>query len=88
MDSAYDSSDVRFILLESKITPVIAVNERGHYSSETPKGHDYKKRGAIERFFSSLKRRLNPLNVRVNGPRRVTIHVNNCIFGYLMKYIL
>jgi Transposase DDE domain len=87
-DSAYDSSDVRFVLRESGITPVIAVNGRGHYPSETPKDPDYRKRGAIERFFSLLKRKLNLLNVRVKGLQRVTVHVNSCIFGYLLKYII
>ena len=87
-DSAYDSSDVRFVLRENNITPVIAVNGRGHYPSETPNDPDYRKRGAIERFFSILKMKLNLLNVRVKGLQKVTAHVNSCIFGYLMKYIL
>ncbi len=42
-DSAYDSSDVRFVLRENNIVPVIAVNGRGHYPSETPKDFDYRK---------------------------------------------
>ena len=87
-DSAYDSSDVRFVLRESNIIPVIAVNGRGHYHSETPKDPDYRKRGAIERFFSILKMKLNLLNVRVKGLQKVTAHVNSCMFGYIMKYIL
>ena len=73
---------------ENNITPVIAVNGRGHYPSETPNDPDYRKRGAIERFFSILKMKLNLLNVRVKGLQKVTAHVNSCIFGYLMKYIL
>lgn len=87
-DSAYDSSDVRFVLRENNIAPIIAVNGRGHYPSETPKDPDYRKRGAIERFFSILKMKLNLLNVRVKGLQKVTAHVNSCIFGYIMKYIL
>jgi DDE family transposase len=87
-DSAYDSSDVRFVLRENNIIPVIAINGRGHYPSETPKDPDYRKRSAIERFFSILKMKLNLLNVRVKGLQKVTAHVNSCIFGYIMKYIL
>ena len=87
-DSAYDSRDVRFMLWENRVVPVIAVNGRGHYKSSKPKDKDYRKRGGIERFFSILKMKLNLLNVRVKGLQRVTAHVNSCIFGYLLKYIL
>lgn len=87
-DSAYDSSDVRFVLRENGITPVIAVNGRGHYPSSKPKDKIYRKRGAIERFFSILKMKLSLLNVRVNGLQKVTAHANSCMFGYLLKYIL
>ncbi len=87
-DSAYDSSDVRFTLMENHVIPVIAVNGRGHYKSSKPKDKDYKKRTGIERFFSLLKMKLNLLNVRVNGLQKVTAHTFGCIFGYLLKYIL
>jgi transposase len=87
-DSAYDSRDVRFMLTENNIIPVIAVNGRGHYKSSRPKDKEYRKRGGIERFFSLLKMKLNLLNVRVKGLQKVTAHVNSCIFGYIMKYIL
>ena len=87
-DSAYDARDIRFMLQENKIIPVIAVNGRGHYKSSKPRDPTYKKRGAIERLFSLLKMKLNLLNVRVKGLQRVTAHVNSCIFGYIMKYIL
>ena len=87
-DSAYDSRDVRFMLMENNIIPVIAVNGRGHYKSSKPKDKEYRKRGGIERFFSLLKMKLNLLNVRVKGLQKVTAHVNSCMFGYLMKYIL
>lgn len=87
-DSAYDARDVRFLLWENRVIPVIAVNGRGHYKSSKPKDPEYRKRGAIERFFSLLKTKLNLLNVRVNGLQRVTAHVNSCIFGYLLKYII
>jgi len=87
-DSAYDSTDVRLVLREHGIIPVIAVNGRGHYNSEKPKDKDYIKRSAIERFFSILKMKLNLLNVRVKGLQRVTVHANSCILGYLLKYIL
>lgn len=87
-DSAYDSTDVRFVLWENRITPVIAVNGRGHYPSSKPKDKDYRKRGAIERFFSLLKMKLNLLNVRVKGLQKVTAHANSCMFAYLLKYIL
>ena len=87
-DSAYDSYDVRFTLRENRIIPLIAVNGRGHYPSSKPNDPDYKKRTSIERFFSTLKMRLNLLNVRVKGLQKVTAHVNSCIFGYLVKYIL
>ena len=87
-DSAYDSRDMHFMLLENKITPVIANNGRGHYKSSKPKYKIYKKRGAIERFFSLLKMKFNLLNVKVNGLQKVTAHVNSCMFNYLLKYIL
>src|SRR5208283_2334764 len=87
-DSAYDSRDVRFMLTENNVTPVIAVNGRGHYKSSKPKDKEYRKRGGIERFFSLLKMKLNLLNVRVKGLQKVTAHVNSCMFGYIMKYIL
>jgi len=87
-DSAYDSTDVRLLLREHRIISVIAVNGRGHYNSEKPKDKDYRKRSAIERFFSILKMKLNLLNVRVKGLQRVTVHANSCILGYLLKYIL
>jgi hypothetical protein len=75
-------------LWENRVIPVIAVNGRGHYKSSKPRDKDYRKRGGIERFFSLLKMKLNLLNVRVKGLQRVTAHVNSCIFGYLLKYIL
>ena len=87
-DSAYDATDVRFVLRENNITPLIAINGRGHYPSSKPNDPDYGKRGAMERFFSILKMKLNLLNVRVKGLQKVTAHANSCIFGYLMKYIL
>ena len=87
-DSAYDSRDVRFMLRENRIIPVIAINGRGHYKSSKPKDRDYRKRGAVERFFSILKMKLSLLNVRVKGLQKVTAHANSCIFGYLLKYIL
>ena len=87
-DSAYDSRDVRFTLMENHVIPVIAVNGRGHYKSSIPKDKDYGKRTAIERFFSLLKMKLNLLNVRVKGLQKVTAHVFGCLFGYLLKYIL
>lgn len=87
-DSAYDSRDVRFMLRENHIIPVIAINGRGHYKSSKPKDMDYKKRTGIERFFSLLKMKLSLLNVRVKGIQKVTAHANSCIFGYLLKYIL
>ncbi len=87
-DSAYDATDVRFVLRENNITPLIAIIGRGHYPSSKPNDPDYRKRGAIERFFSLMKMKLNLLNVRVKGLQKVTAHANSCIFGYLMKYIL
>ena len=86
-DSAYDSTDVRFVLRENNIMPVIAVNGRGHYHRRNQMTR-LQKRGAIERFFSLLKMKLNLLNVRVKGLQKVTAHVNSCMFGYIMKYIL
>lgn len=87
-DSAYDSTDVRFVLRENNLISVIAVNGRGHYNSSKPKDKDYRKRGAIERFFSILKMKMNLLNVRVKDIQKVTAHVFSCILGYLFKYIL
>ena len=87
-DSAYDSTDVRFMLRENHIIPVIAINGRGHYKSSKPKDLDYGKRGAIERFFSLLKMKMNLLNVRVKGIQKVTAHVFSCMVGYLFKYVL
>ena len=87
-DSAYDSSDVRFTLRENRVIPVIAVNGRGHYPSSKPKDSTYRRRGAIERFFSLMKMKLNLLDVRVKGLQKVTAHANTCIFGYLVKYII
>ena len=87
-DSAYDSSDVRFTLRKNRVTPIIAVNGRWHYKSSRPKCKDYMKRGAIERFFSILKMKLNLLDVLVRGLQRVTTHANACILGYLRKYII
>ncbi len=87
-DSAHDSTDVSFVLRESHIIPVIVVNGRGHYKSSKPKDRDYRKRGAIERFFLLLKMKMNLLSVRVNGIRRVTAHVFSCMLGYIFKYAL
>ena len=87
-DSAYDSTDVCFMLRENHIIPVIAINGRGHYKSSKPKDPDYGKRGAIERFFSLLKMKMNLLNVRVKGIQKVTAHVFSCMVGYLFKYVL
>ncbi len=87
-DSAYDSSDIRITLIDNGMLPVIAVNGRGHYISSKPRDKDYRKRGAIERFFSLLKMKLGILDVRVKGLQRITAHVNSCMFGYIIKYIL
>ena len=87
-DSAYDSRDVRFMLRENNVIPVIAVNGRGHYKSSKPKDKGYRKRGGIERFFSLLKMKLNLLDVRVNGLQKATAHVFSCMLGYLFRYIL
>ena len=86
-DSAYDSRDVRFTLMENGIIPVIAVNGRGHYKSSKPKDPDYGRRGAIERFFSLLKMKMNLLYVRFSGIQGVTAHASTSIFAYLLKYI-
>ena len=40
---------------ENRVIPVIAVNGRGHYPSSKPKDPTYRRRGAIERFFSLMK---------------------------------
>ena len=87
-DSAYDSRDVRFMLMNAHIIPVIAINGRGHCKSSKPKDKDYRKRTAIERFFSILKMKMGLLNVRVKGLQRVTAHVFSSILGYLFKYII
>ena len=87
-DSAYDSRDVRFMLTENRIIPVIAVNGRGHYKSSIPNDRDYRKRTGIERFFSILKMKLSLLDVRVKGLQKVTAHANSCMLGYLLKYVL
>lgn len=87
-DSAYDSTDVRFMLWENRVIPLIAVNGRGHYKSSKPKDKDYKKRTGIERFFSILKMKLSLLNVRVKGIQKITAHVFSCMFGYLFRYVL
>ena len=76
------------MLRENHVLPVIAVNGRGHYKSSKPKDPDYRKRGAIERFFSLLKMKMNLLNVRVKGIQKVTAHVFSCMLGYLFKYAL
>lgn len=87
-DSAYDSADVRQVLFENGIVPIIAINGRGHCKSSKPKDPDYRKRGAIERFFSLLKMKLHLLDVRFNGIQGVTAHISATILGYLFKYIL
>ncbi|MGC8652188.1 MAG: transposase [Candidatus Micrarchaeia archaeon] len=63
-------------------------NGRDHYRSSKPRDKEYRKRSAIERFFSILKMKLNLLDVRVKGLQRVTSHVYSCILGYLLKYII
>ena len=87
-DSAYDSADIKNTVRDKHMKNVIAVNGRGHYKSSKPKDKDYRKRGAIERFFSILKMKMNLLNVRVKNIQKVTAHVFSCILGYLFKYIL
>lgn len=79
---------MRSVLFENRIIPVIAINGRGHCKSSKPKDSDYRKRGAVERFFSLLKMKLNLLDVRVKGLQRVTVHISGCILGYLLKHIL
>lgn len=87
-DSAYDSADIRAVLWENRLTAVIAINGRGHCKSSRPKDADYKRRGAIERFFSLLKMKLHLLDVRFKGIQSVTAHVSAVILGYLLKYVL
>lgn len=87
-DSAYDSTAIYEVLRHFNITPVIAINGRGHYKSTTPKDEDYGKRWSIERFFSKLQRKVGIMSNRFMGIEKVTFHINSVIVGYLIRYII
>lgn len=85
-DSQYDAWDVKATLREDKIIPVIAINGRGHYESETPKDRDYGKRWAIEHVFSRLKEVFGMARNRFVGMEKVKIHIFSCLLAYILRY--
>ncbi len=46
------------------------------------------KRGAMQRFSSLLKMKMNPLNVRAKSIQKATAHVFSCMMGHLFGYVL
>ena len=91
-DSGYDSSEIKQLLRDIGIKPVIASNGRGHYKSATPKDKDYSKRWAIERNNSLMKEYYNLNDVKVKGIKAVLIHCllcyNSMLVASIGKYLL
>jgi len=88
-DKAYDSSNIRKILLRDDVTPIIKVS-KARIKPRYPKGFlkKYVKRVSVERFFSRLKEFLDIKKLGIYGKNNVLIYSYIIIIGMLlMGYI-
>ncbi len=79
-------SYIREELRHDNVKPLIAINGRGFYKSETPKDVEYGKRWAIERVFSRLKEGFGLAKNRLIGMEKVSLYVYACLIAYIVKY--
>lgn len=86
-DCAYDATDIYEAIRGRRITPVIAVNGRGHYESISPKDKDYRKRVSIERVNSRSKIELGLENLKMRGLWAATIHVLTVLSSMLFAAV-
>jgi len=84
-DKAFDSSKIRTALLKDKITPVIKVAKTRIEPQYPPwfQNH-YRKRTAIERFFSRLKDFLDLKKLKVYGKETVQLYTYLICIGMLV----
>jgi transposase len=86
-DAGYDTSEIKQLCRDIGITPVIAINGRGHYDSETPNDKDYPKRWAIERNNSIMKGQYDLNNLKTKGVGKAIIHCLLCYNAMLATSI-
>ena len=84
-DKAYDSSNIRKILLKDNVKPIVKaskVNIRPRYPQWFLER--YKKRTSVERFFSRLKEFLDLKKLNIYGKNEVLIYSYIIIIGMLL----
>ncbi len=84
-DTAFDSASIRQTLLKDNVTPLIKIGRtkiRPHYPPEFKK--TYKKRTAIERFFSRLKEFLDLKKLRIYGIETLKLYTYLICIGMLL----
>ena len=84
-DKAYDSSNIRKILLYDEVTPIIKASKT-RIKPRYPKWFlkKYAKRVSVERFFSRLKEFLDLKKLGIYGKNNVLIHSYIIIIGMLL----
>ncbi|MFH1101133.1 MAG: transposase [Methanobacteriota archaeon] len=84
-DKAFDSSKIRTMLLRDKITPVIKV-AKTRIKPQYPSWFQtyYRKRTAVERFFSRLKDFLDLKKLKVYGRETVQLYAYLICIGMLL----
>ena len=84
-DKAFDSTNIRSPLLKDQVTPVIKASKtriKPHYPPSFKK--IYKKRTAVERFFSRLKEFLDLKKLNVYGKETIQIYAYLICIGMLL----
>jgi len=88
MDKAYGSKDIRNILEQNKIEPVIPCKS----NSKEQIAHDkesYKLRNKVERFFNKIKqfRRIATRYEKLSRTFKAFIHIVSCCLGLRQKFV-
>jgi hypothetical protein len=84
-DKAFDSSSIRQTLLKDKVTPIIKAARtriKPRYPPEFKK--KYKKRTAVERFFSRLKEFLDLKKIKIYGRETLQLYTYLICTGMLL----
>jgi len=84
-DKAFDTCNVRMTLLKDNAQPIIKASKT-HIEPQYPKWFldKYKKRVAVERFFSRLKEYLNLKNQGIYGKKNLILYIYFICIGMLI----
>ena len=84
-DKAYDSSDIRKILLADNVRPIVKVSRTRIQPCYPPDFlGKYKKRTSVERFFSRLKNYLDLKRLKIYGKENVQLFAYLICIGLLL----